>query len=67
MQNKPQPITIILALVLMALFAYALLRQPSITAPAIAFLPAGASYQAKPDFAQLEYQHPIAFDQLVNI
>jgi hypothetical protein len=35
--------------------------------PEIKFASYGADYQSKPDFAQLEYQHPIPPDELKNV
>ena len=67
MQNKTPPIVYILGAVLIALLVYAWKYSVHTALPAIAFAPAGADYQAKPDFAQLEYQHPIPPEQLARI
>lgn len=67
MQAKTPPIVYILGAILIALLVYAWKHSLHTALPAIAFAPAGADYQAKPDFAQLEYQHPIPPEQLARI
>jgi hypothetical protein len=67
MQDKTPPIVYILGAVLIGLLVYVWKRSMHTAPPAIVFAPAGADYQAKPDFAQLEYQHPIPPEQLARI
>ncbi len=42
-------------------------RGPTGQAPKIEFAPAGTDYSAKPDFAQLEYKHPIPRAELAHV
>ncbi len=67
MQDKTPPIVYILGAVLIALLVYAWKHSVHTAPPAIVFAPAGADYQTKPDFAQLEYQHPIPTGELARI
>ena len=41
--------------------------KADVKAPEIPFAPHGSSYAEKPDFAQLEYQHPLSVEDLYKI
>lgn len=56
-----------IALMLIAVVLSGCDRKPAIEAPKIDFADAGDAYQSKPDFALVEYQHPIAAEQLARI
>ena len=58
---------VILAAALGLLVVHLFWPTAPVIPPRIAFAPAGADYQTKPDFAQLEYQHPIPPAELVRI
>lgn len=67
MQGKSKVFVVIVALVMAAVVAYAWQYYAQPKTPSIAFAPYGADYHSKPDFAQIEYQHPIPPEQLVRI
>lgn len=67
MQGKSKVFVIGGALIMAGLIAYAWRHYSQPEAPSIAFAPYGADYHSKPDFAQLEYQHPIPAEQLIRI
>lgn len=67
MRDKTQIIAYVVGAIFIVLLVYGWKHQQHTASPAIAFAPAGAEYQTKPDFAQLEYQHPIPPEQLARI